>query len=403
MSDYLITLPHELIMTILAFIDYKSSLRIRYVCKLFSALPIDLLLKLSISKLTRFDINEFTIPELIHLAKVCECRSHISAGYNRSFIISDCNTSWTTLSQVYSFGQGRLGVLGLGNYYNRGAPAVITGLYNIVQVSSSKNHTLMINNEYNVFSCGNNFYGNLGLWHYTRVLIPTLIPVLTGIVQVVVNETASLTLKNNGRVYFFGKNFSLNENINRPVIIPDLYDIIQISMNDEYGLALSSCGHVYMISNTSSITQMSKDSSIIHISGENTILWLTDKKQLGEFDRITFAVTHYWDITNIISIAIGRLHGLMLTIRGEVYAFGNNKYGQLGLGDNDDREDMVLIPNLSNIIAIAVGYEHSLILTDNEEVYAFGRNCFGQLGLGDSILTDAGRSKNTPTLVMSIR
>ena len=58
--------------------------------------------------------------------------------------------------------------------------------------------------------------------------------------------------------------------------------------------------------------------------------------------------------------------------------------------------DATLISNLTNIIQISSGYTHSLALNNNGQVYAFGNNFAGQLGLGDK------KDRNIPIKVMSI-
>ncbi len=83
-------------------------------------------------------------------------------------------------------------------------------------------------------------------------------------------------------------------------------------------------------------------------------------------------------------VSSGGQHSLALNADGQVYGFGCNYYGQLGLGDNKDREILTLIPSLTNIISISSAYYHSLALTADGHVYVFGHNNFGQLGLGDT-------------------
>ena len=90
------------------------------------------------------------------------------------------------------------------------------------------------------------------------------------------------------------------------------------------------------------------------------------------------------NLTGIKDIAAGVNHSLAVTKNGEVYAWGANKYGQLGIGTLEEKLFPVKINNLSDIISVSVGEFHSLALTKNGEVYAWGANNHGQLGLGDT-------------------
>ena len=67
----------------------------------------------------------------------------------------------------------------------------------------------------------------------------------------------------------------------------------------------------------------------------------------------------------------------------EVYACGRNDYGQLGLGHNVDKNTPSLLESLNGkkIVSIGCGQYHSVLATVEGEVFSFGRNDSGQLGL----------------------
>jgi alpha-tubulin suppressor-like RCC1 family protein len=90
-------------------------------------------------------------------------------------------------------------------------------------------------------------------------------------------------------------------------------------------------------------------------------------------------------LSNIVAIAAGQDHSLALDGNGNVYAWGNNDEDQLGVNINTRNTvtpDQVNL--LSNIVAIAAGQDHSLALDGNGNVYAWGKNYQGQLGIGYS-------------------
>ena len=74
------------------------------------------------------------------------------------------------------------------------------------------------------------------------------------------------------------------------------------------------------------------------------------------------------------AVAAGEVHSLVLTESGEVYAWGNNVSGKLGLGDTEARLTPTKVEGLPKVKAIAAGIEHSLALTESGEVYAWGVN-----------------------------
>jgi len=82
------------------------------------------------------------------------------------------------------------------------------------------------------------------------------------------------------------------------------------------------------------------------------------------------------------AISAGGTHSMATTTDGQLFVWGYDGYGQLGLGDNHpNRYAPTAVPNLTNVTAIAAGYDHSLAVSDCQ-VLAWGMNASGQLGAG---------------------
>ena len=89
-----------------------------------------------------------------------------------------------------------------------------------------------------------------------------------------------------------------------------------------------------------------------------------------------------------------------MTVGGNLYAWGDNAQGQLGLGDTTKRlrPELVRSLKLAQAVSIAAGKAHSLVSSRNGLLFAFGSNFYGQLGLGQ----DADNfAVHTPTVVES--
>ena len=87
----------------------------------------------------------------------------------------------------------------------------------------------------------------------------------------------------------------------------------------------------------------------------------------------------YYNLFRII-LKCGYNHSIMLC-DNQVYVWGANGYGQLGLGHNNDVNSPQKL-NLDNIIKISCGLYHSMAITNLNQVYVWGGNGYGQLGLG---------------------
>ena len=102
----------------------------------------------------------------------------------------------------------------------------------------------------------------------------------------------------------------------------------------------------------------------------------------------------------VTAVSAGMYHSCALSASGQLYTWGNNSKGQLGLGRNSD---MVFSPSLVESLAgvpvagVACGGNHTLVVTRSGAVFAWGSNNHGQLGLGDT--TD----RMWPTQVTTLR
>ncbi|EFC37935.1 predicted protein [Naegleria gruberi] len=85
----------------------------------------------------------------------------------------------------------------------------------------------------------------------------------------------------------------------------------------------------------------------------------------------------------IVDIVSGAYFTFFITNDG-IYGIGENENGQLGVGNNLNQNDFVKIESLNglNIKKLVCGTFFSMVLTQDSEVYGFGLNHWGQLGLG---------------------
>lgn len=84
--------------------------------------------------------------------------------------------------------------------------------------------------------------------------------------------------------------------------------------------------------------------------------------------------------------------------------FGRNPHGQLGLDNNISQVTPQIVPALENmnIIGAACGRHHTLFLTDSGTVYACGDNRSGQCGVGNQqpqILTPTRINYRGPPII----
>ena len=76
-----------------------------------------------------------------------------------------------------------------------------------------------------------------------------------------------------------------------------------------------------------------------------------------------------------------------------LWAWGENSYGQLGLGDTAYRSSPIQIGAITDWLKLSGGYYHSAAINDAGKLFSWGRNNKGQLGLGDVV------NRSTPSQV----
>eukprot|EP01091_Cochliopodium_minus_P010647 TRINITY_DN2864_c0_g1_i1.p1 TRINITY_DN2864_c0_g1~~TRINITY_DN2864_c0_g1_i1.p1 ORF type:complete len:277 (+),score=56.00 TRINITY_DN2864_c0_g1_i1:20-850(+) len=91
-------------------------------------------------------------------------------------------------------------------------------------------------------------------------------------------------------------------------------------------------------------------------------------------------------LKNIIKVSCGAYHTMALNNEGELFAFGDNRYGQLGLGDQLIQKQITPIKIMldKKIKFIECGWLYTFIYKSNGECQVMGANSYGQLGLGNN-------------------
>lgn len=79
----------------------------------------------------------------------------------------------------------------------------------------------------------------------------------------------------------------------------------------------------------------------------------------------------------ITKVVAGHSHNAAISADGDLFCWGQNSDGQLGLGDCVDRNSPTLVQGLvgTKIIDAALGTWHTIALSASGNVFTFGANC----------------------------
>ncbi|HWF32128.1 MAG TPA: hypothetical protein VG188_06195 [Solirubrobacteraceae bacterium] len=311
--------------------------------------------------------------------------------------------------ELFAFGANRFGEL--ASSANNGSeaanptpePAGIPGAEGpVVQLAAGNGASLALTSDGRLYSFGENLYGELGraLGSGSEAANPTPARVnLPGagsgerIVEVAAGGAHSLALTSTGQLYAFGRNF--------------------------YGQLGSTTGNGSDTANPTPAPLVLPGASgpVSEIAaGEDHSLAVTSTGQLYAFGSNRFGqlgnpsgsgtelanptplrVSLPGAVGPVVQVAAGFAHSLALTSTGQLYAFGSNEFGQLGSAGNSGTANAtplteVVLPGATGPVRqIAAGAFHSLALTSTGQLYAFGQNSSGQLG------TERGAQTPNPT------
>eukprot|EP01083_Nonionella_stella_P107539 311542_1 len=113
-----------------------------------------------------------------------------------------------------------------------------------------------------------------------------------------------------------------------------------------------------------------------------------EKGQLGLGDcedRNTPQILDVFKQYNALSVAVGGNHSLILTDEGNVWSCGSCEYGALGYVSKENVLSPKRIDSLNNehIVHVSCGGYHSCVISKDDKLFTFGDNYYGQCGVGN--------------------
>ena len=280
---------------------------------------------------------------------------------------------------LHSFGQNRIGVLGLGHFNNASLPTPIPNLPKINMISCGAYFTICVDHEGFIWSFGDNQFGQLGTGTKSLFLVPQKLQNIPPVLSVSCGANHTLMITTDSNLWSWGKNS------NGELCKGDKKDRLKPRKTSFSNISKISAGYAH------SLFQNNKGK--IFACGYNQ----TGACGLGHFKHPQIKPSFIPDApSNIVHFVCGNSLSLFLDSEGNVFSVGNNEYGQLGLGHERDQNVLNKIPNIPPIKIIScVGI--SCYLVDFEgKVWSFGYNFRGQLGHGDKT------NKNTPTVINTL-
>jgi alpha-tubulin suppressor-like RCC1 family protein len=299
-------------------------------------------------------------------------------------------------ARVYAFGLNLGGQL--GNTTNAGTTepnptpaevALAEESREVAAAAAGSSHSLVLTRAGILYAFGENQFGqlanSLNLEHTTPDTTPTRVQLPRGsgrVTKIAAGTYQSLVLTSSGRLYSFGTNLygqlgaPLNAGTESPNPQPTRVELpptagvpIELAVGGEHDLVLTSTGRVYSFG--------------YNYQGQ---LGYTTNEGTQSPNSTPTRVTLPGETGVVVQVSAGAYTSFVLTSTGQLFAFGDNYWGQLGRTGNVYTDEpnppaLVSLPGGSGrAIAVAAGGYHTLVLTDSGQLYGFGWNFYGQLG-----------------------
>ncbi len=254
----------------------------------------------------------------------------------------------------------------------------------IIAQDAGFDHTVALRKDGTVWTWGLNGSGQLGDGSWTNKNVPTRVAVLTDIIRIAAGYYHSLAIKKDGTLWAWGANGNGQlgdgtiDNRSTPIQVKDpsdpstfLTNVIAVAAGERHSLVLKADGTVWSwgYNGNGRLGDGSYTDSRIPVK-------VKDPTDASGF------------LTGVKAIAAGAAHSIALKTTQTVWTWGNRDYMQIGrdfLNTNPPQNVSGQVAGLTNIIAIAGGWEHTVVLKEGGTVWAAGRNLEGQLGDGTTI------------------
>lgn len=292
-------------------------------------------------------------------------------------------TSYSSV-RFLAFGSGFnfYGQLGIGTRTSQLSPTATTGLgtHSVEMIAAGANHTIAVTKTGTWAAWGDNFMAQLGDGTVDERLSPVLVrdPPSGRVRKIAAGSYHSMVLLEDGTLWGWGANNFGQLGIGwaaeqaMPVKVKGLGTrfIVDFALGGDHSLALDSEG-------------------ILWAWGQNSDGQIGDGTTVG---RDMPCRVMGLDGRNVVSIAAGYASSAAVLSDGSVFAWGDNSKGQLGDGTTTDRKFPVLATSLGDkkIQALSLGGcglggGHGLALSTEGSLWSWGDNSYGQLGIGSTV------------------
>ena len=297
--------------------------------------------------------------------------------------------------RVFTFGYNGYGQLGNNSTTSASSLVEITGNLSlaedevVIEVEAGGNHTGVLTSDHQLYLWGYNLYGQLGDSTNANKSLPLNVTSFFSlgideyITSFALGDNNTIVLTNLGRVFTIGRNFNYQLG---DLSTSDKNYPVDITDNFSLGVGEQVIKVEFDYEYAAAITNQGQ----IFLWGRNS------DGQLGigskEYRNAPTNATSFFNLNAeelIVDVELGYDHTLVITNQNRVFSFGENMYYQVGDGTSVDRLSPVYINNNlfsaslnKQYISVSAGYKDTMVITSEGDVLTYGYGDYGQRGNG---------------------
>lgn len=279
-----------------------------------------------------------------------------------------------TAGQAYCWGSDSHGQLGNGALGSNVAPEKISGLAGVTDVSAGDRHTCAVADQ-RVYCWGDDDRGQLGNGPAQASPVPVQLEDFGAAVQLAAGTSHTCARTAKGEVFCWGDNTHgqlqtsslspLKELPNKALLIPLSAGVRSIAAGGDHTCAIDRDWQTRCWGSGSYGMHGNDDDSPGDVFGAATTV---------PVDAIGFH-----------ELSLGAYHTCAVGFAGEVWCFGRNNAGQLGISPAGVASLLLspaTVPGSTSSVKVATGEHFTCSLLANGDVRCWGKNLSGQLGHG---------------------
>jgi alpha-tubulin suppressor-like RCC1 family protein len=275
---------------------------------------------------------------------------------------------------VFVWGANGAGQLGNGQEGGAtGTPFRVPTLGQVVAVAAGREFSLALGSDGRVFAWGDNAAGQLGTGDIDNRPMPTPIPGLQDVRMIGSGGQHAFAVRRDGAVFAWGNNQDgqLGLGGSPEGDVANALTPRRIAGLDGTRVMALDGGRFHTIA--------ALDDGSVRAFGASNVGQAGSNSEGDHFDFYPSPIVPV-GIAGATAVAAGDEHTLVLTREGIALAFGHAGEGRLGDG-RDGRSQSSSLPqpvDVADVVAVAAGSRHSLVIVRDGTVGCFGSNFLGQ-------------------------